>query len=45
MRRDLTSRVSGPVLVDEYDSTIVIPPGSNACLDEFGNIVMELSNA
>jgi N-methylhydantoinase A len=44
-RRDLKSELRGPLLVDEYDSTIVIPPDASAHLDEFGNIVMELSNA
>ena len=44
-RRDLASEFEGPLLVDEYDSTIVIPPDASAHLDEFGNIVMELSNA
>ena len=44
MRRDLAATMSGPLLIDEYDSTIVVPPGANARIDEFGNIVMELSN-
>ena len=28
----------GPFLVDEYDSTIVVPPGCSARLDGFGNV-------
>ncbi len=44
-RRDLACTLEGPLLVDEYDSTIVIPPGASAHLDEFGNIVMEMHNA
>ncbi len=43
-RRDLASELMGPLLVDEYDSTIVIPPEVSAHQDEFGNIVMELPN-
>ena len=43
-RRDLASELKGPLLVDEYDSTIVIPPEVSAHQDEFGNIVMELPN-
>jgi N-methylhydantoinase A len=30
--------VSGPLFVDEYDSTTVIPPGCSATLDRFGCI-------
>lgn len=36
-RRDLTEPVRGPLLIDEYDSTIVVPPGWLARLDEQGN--------
>ncbi len=28
----------GPFLVDEYDSTIVVPPGCSASLDRLGNV-------
>jgi N-methylhydantoinase A len=28
----------GPFLVDEYDSTIVVPPGCSASLDRIGNV-------
>lgn len=37
-RRDLIERVAGPLLIDEYDSTIVVPPGMQAMLDAQGNI-------
>jgi N-methylhydantoinase A len=38
-RPDLQGQtVSGPVFVDEYDSTTVIPPGCTATLDRFGCI-------
>lgn len=36
-RRALTQPVRGPLLIDEYDSTIVVPPGWLARLDEQGN--------
>jgi N-methylhydantoinase A len=39
-RRQLTGVMAGPLLIDEYDSTTVVPPGVRAHLDEFGNIVL-----
>jgi N-methylhydantoinase A len=39
-RRRLTGVITGPLLIDEYDSTTVVPPGVGAHLDEFGNIVL-----
>ena len=36
---DATPR-SGPLLVDEYDATTLVPPRAAACLDEHGNIVI-----
>jgi len=41
-RADLADGRNGPLLVDEYDSTTVIPPDMCARLDEQGQIVMEL---
>jgi N-methylhydantoinase A len=35
-------RREGPMIVEEYDSTVVIPPGCTATVDRFGNIVVEL---
>lgn len=40
-RGALTAETEGPLLVDEYDATIVIPPGWSAHLDETFNIIME----
>ncbi|WP_162460168.1 MULTISPECIES: hydantoinase B/oxoprolinase family protein [unclassified Mycolicibacterium] len=40
-RVELTEAVHGPALVDEYDTTIVVPPGWTAKLDESGAVVME----
>ena len=36
------SRSDGPLIVQEYDSTTVVPPGCRAGLDEWGNIAIEL---
>ena len=30
----------GPCIVEEYDATCLVPPGWNARLDGYGNIVM-----
>jgi N-methylhydantoinase A len=34
--------IEGPVFVDEYDSTTVIPPGCRAALDAFGSINIDV---
>ncbi|MGB0631575.1 MAG: hydantoinase/oxoprolinase family protein [Alphaproteobacteria bacterium] len=39
-RPDLSSPVSGPVIVEEYDSTCIVPPGWRAGLDAQNNIVL-----
>jgi len=39
-RRDLAERMAGPLLIDEYDSTIVVPPDMQAQLDAQGNVVI-----
>ena len=36
------SRRAGPLIVEEYDATCVVPPGAHAELDAAGNIVIEL---
>jgi N-methylhydantoinase A len=41
-RGDLASPRPGPVIVEEYDATCVVPPGARASLDRFGNIVIEI---
>ncbi len=33
--------VAGPAIVQEYDTSVVVPPGWVASLDAFGNILME----
>lgn len=32
----------GPLIVQEYDSNVVVPPGSSAMLDERGNIIISV---
>jgi N-methylhydantoinase A len=41
-RSQLTKATSGPFLIDEYDSTTVVPPTMRGSLDEQGNIVLEV---
>ena len=41
-RDALRDGVQGPLLVDEYDSTIVIPPDWLATTDRAGNIMLEM---
>jgi N-methylhydantoinase A len=41
-RPDLAEPRVGPVIVEEYDATCVVPPGARAALDASGNIVVEL---
>ena len=43
-RSDLLKTTKGPVLVDEYDSTIVVPPSMSVCQDNQGNLVIECEN-
>lgn len=41
-RADLAAAVAGPAIVEEYDATCLVPPGAQATLDVWGNIVVEL---
>ena len=41
-RSDLAKPRPGPLIVEEYDATCVVPPGARAELDGAGNIVIEL---
>ena len=36
------NRLDGPAIVNQYDTTTVIPPGLTAQVDRFGNIVIEV---
>jgi N-methylhydantoinase A len=40
-RAGLSGIVSGPVIVQEYDATCLVPRGMTALVDEFGNIRLE----
>lgn len=35
------SRISGPAIIEEYASTIVIPPSDEAYIDEYLNVIIE----
>lgn len=37
------NRISGPAIIAEYSGTTVMPPGWNACVDAFENIVLDAS--
>jgi N-methylhydantoinase A len=42
-RSDLSpARRAGPLIIEEYDATCVVPPGAQASLDTGGNIVIEI---
>ena len=43
LRADLARPRQGPIIIDEYDSTTVIPPGCTAGLDAQGNIVINVA--
>ena len=34
----------GPLIVEEYDATTVVPPGCSATLDAWGNIVIDIQD-
>jgi 5-oxoprolinase (ATP-hydrolysing) len=38
-------RIEGPAIIEQYDSTTVVPPGLLAEIDRFGNIVIDCSAA
>jgi N-methylhydantoinase A len=44
-RADLAAPRAGPCIVEEYDSTCVLPPDTTASLDSFGNIAIDVSVA
>lgn len=37
-RAGVTNRIDGPLAIEEEDTTIVVPPGWSARLDEWGNV-------
>ncbi len=43
MRSGLSeSPLTGPLIVEEYDATTVVPPGASARLDAGGNLIMDI---
>jgi N-methylhydantoinase A len=36
--------MAGPLVVEEFDATIVIPGNATVCRDTIGNIVIELGD-
>jgi N-methylhydantoinase A len=44
-RAELESVAAGPLFIDEYDATIVVPPGWAAKHDAHGNIIMTYGDA
>jgi N-methylhydantoinase A len=43
-RSELAQRRTGPIIIEEYDATCVLPPGAWAELDDAGSIVIELQD-
>ena len=41
-RRSIQGTQCGPLLIDEYDSTIVVPPGTQVRIDDYNNLEMSL---
>ncbi|HJV10822.1 MAG TPA: hydantoinase/oxoprolinase family protein [Burkholderiales bacterium] len=41
-RSELGKLTAGPLIIEEYDATCVVPPGARAELDAGGNIVIQL---
>ena len=41
-RPALSTPRAGPCIIEEYDATCVVPPGTRAMLDAYGNIAIEL---
>jgi N-methylhydantoinase A len=37
-----TEPIRGPIIVEEYDATVVVPPGCRAARDHLGNILIEV---
>lgn len=44
-RAELVGRMSGPLIIEEYDTTIIVPPGTSVQLDSGGNVVLDVGAA
>ncbi|SIR51691.1 hydantoinase/oxoprolinase family protein [Pseudacidovorax sp. RU35E] len=40
-----TERIAGPLVIESYDTTIVVPPGCFAHADAIGNIIIDIEEA
>jgi N-methylhydantoinase A len=38
-------RLTGPLVIEQMDSTTIVPPGDTAVVDPFGNIVIDLARS
>jgi N-methylhydantoinase A len=41
-RTELVAPIEGPLIIEEYDSTCLVPPGATARLDGATNIIITL---
>jgi N-methylhydantoinase A len=39
------NRIDGPAVINQYDTTTVLPPGLTAEIDRFGNIVIQIEQS
>ena len=44
-RDNLTDIIDGPAIIEEYDATCLVPPGTQASIDAHGNIVLQLGQS
>ncbi len=40
-RLDVGASFAGPAIIEQFDATTVVPPGWRACVDRYGNLVLE----
>jgi N-methylhydantoinase A len=43
VRREALSSTVGPLVIEEYDTTIIVPPGALVNRDETGSVRIDLS--
>jgi N-methylhydantoinase A len=41
-RAELSEPIAGPIAIEEPDTTIIVPPGSRASLDRWGNVRIDI---
>ncbi len=42
LRADLAQATPGPLIIEDYDSTCIVPPEATAQLDDYGNVVIHV---